>query len=97
MKSENKKIVFALSLITQIGISAMVPIFLCTFVAIRLSEWLGKDYIVLLGIALGIAVSFRNIYVLTKKMYYKDLLREKKEQDYFRSLHGSDPEDTENQ
>ncbi len=93
MKSEKKKIIFALSLVTQIGISAMVPIFLCMFIAIKLSERLGRDYIVLLGIGFGIAVSFRNIYVLTRRMYYKDYQREKKEQDYFRSLREAEPEE----
>ena len=78
-----RKIAFYLSLISQIGISMMVPIFLCAYIGIRLSEKTGIDILVLLFIFLGIVVAFRNVYHLTKKAYYKDKKKEDEFQKYF--------------
>ncbi len=77
-----RKIAFYLSLISQIGISMMVPIFLCTYIGIRLSEKTSIDILVLLFIFLGIIVAFRNVYHLTKKAYYKDKKKEDEYQKY---------------
>lgn len=87
MKSERRKIFYAISLVSQIGISMMVPIFLCTVGAIWLSEKLNKDYVVIIGIFFGIIVAFRNVYHLTKKMYGKDLKEENKKQKYYDDLY----------
>ena len=87
MKSEKQGIFYAISLVSQIGISMMVPIFLCTAGAIWLSEKLGKDYIVILGIVFGIMVAFRNVYFLTKKLYAQDLKKEKEQQKYYDNLY----------
>ena len=87
MKSEKRSIFFAISLVSQIGISMMVPIFLCTVAAIWLSDELGKDYVVIIGIFFGIIVAFRNVYILTKKMYGKELKEENKKQKYYDDLY----------
>ena len=63
-------------MISQIGISMLVPIFLCVFVGRKLDEWLGTNYITVLGIVLGIMAAFRNIYIMTKTFYAKDKARE---------------------
>ena len=63
-------------MISQIGISVIVPIFLCLFVGKRLDDWLGTNYITLIGIFLGILAAFRNIYIMTRQFYVKDKARE---------------------
>ncbi len=63
-------------MVSQIGISMLVPIFLCVFVGRKLDDWLGTNYIILIGIFLGIMAAFRNIYQMTKIFYAKDKARE---------------------
>ncbi|MBQ3060990.1 MAG: AtpZ/AtpI family protein [Lachnospiraceae bacterium] len=87
MKSEKRKILFAISLVSQIGISMMVPIFLCVGIAVWLGEKLGKDYVVIIGILLGVIVAFRNVFYLTKRMYAKDLKQENERQKYYDDLY----------
>ena len=75
MKSD-KGIVKGIVMITQIGISVLVPIFLCLFVGKWLDGLFHTSYITLIGIALGIITAFRNIYKLTKQFYAKDKANE---------------------
>lgn len=87
MNSEKHSIFYGISLVSQIGISMMVPIFLCTGVAIWISNKVGKDYVVIIGILLGIIVAFRNVYHLTRRLYEKDLKKENDKQKYFDELY----------
>lgn len=85
-QKDNKKkrnIVFYISLISQIGISMMVPIFLCGYIGLLLSKKLDMDFLVLISIFFGFAVSFRNVYVLTRGIYASDYEKEKEQQRYF--------------
>ncbi|MDE6874699.1 MAG: AtpZ/AtpI family protein [Lachnospiraceae bacterium] len=75
-----------LLMITQIGISMIVPIFLGVFLGYRLDRWLGTGFFFLVFLLLGILAAFRNIYKLTKPFYAEDLKREKEEQAYWDSL-----------
>ncbi len=59
-------------MISQIGISMLVPIFLCVFAGSKLDDLLGTNYITLIAIVLGIMAAFRNIYLMTKSFYAKD-------------------------
>lgn len=85
-RREKKKIIYAISLVTQIGISMMVPIFLCVAIAVVISDRTGKDWVVPVAILLGVVTSFRNVYILTKKMYAKDFERENEELLYFEEM-----------
>lgn len=76
----------ALLMITQIGISMIVPIFLGAFIGSWLDRRLGTVFFFLVFLAVGIFAAFRNIYYLTKPFYAEDLEREKKEQEYWDSL-----------
>ena len=75
MKAD-KKVLKSFVLITQIGITMVVPIFLCLFVGIKLDEWLKTNFIAVIGIILGIMAAFRNVYVMTKQFYAKDKAKE---------------------
>ena len=86
MKNENKKIVSAFMLVTQIGITMMTPIFLCVIIGVIVQNKTGFEYSVPIGLLLGIISAFRNVYILTKKMYFKDMEKENKELEYFENL-----------
>ncbi|MDE7061303.1 MAG: AtpZ/AtpI family protein [Lachnospiraceae bacterium] len=83
---KDRPVIKGLLMISQIGISMIVPIFLGAFLGYQLDRWLGKGFFFLIFLLFGILAAFRNIYKLTKPFYAEDLARERKEQDYWRSL-----------
>lgn len=85
MKAD-KKVWKAVVMITQIGITMLVPIFLCLFVGMKLDKWLDTNFITVIGIFLGILAAFRNVYIMTKQFYAKDKAREDAELKYFQDL-----------
>jgi len=85
-KKEKRKIIYALSLVTQLGITMIVPIFLCLFVGIKVSKYFDKSYFVMIFLVLGMVVSFRNAYQITKKMYIKDKEKEQNKRKIFDDL-----------
>lgn len=85
-KKENRKIFYGLTLVTQIGISMMVPIFICVAIAGIVQDRTQSDIAVPIGILIGIMAAFRNVYILTKKFYTKDMERENRELKYFEDM-----------
>lgn len=85
-KKEKRTIVYMISLITQIGISMIVPILLCTFIGVYINKYVDKPIIVLVFIMIGCATSFRNVYVLIKSTFASDMKRENEELEYFKEL-----------
>jgi len=79
-------IVRGFMMVSQIGISMMVPIFLCLFLGIKLNEWTESALFVPIFLLLGIAASFRNVYYLTKNFYAKDKKKEDEELAYIENL-----------
>ena len=68
----NNKVIRALLLISQLGISMMVPVFLCVFVGNFLDEKAHTGFFMPLFLVLGIAAAFRNVYYLLKPFYAKE-------------------------
>ena len=67
-----KAIVYkTLVLITQVGISVLVPIFFMLFVTIFIKNRFEID-LVLCGIIIGVVVGIRNSYMLLKKFIIDD-------------------------
>lgn len=83
---KKSKIVRSLMMVSQIGISMLVPIFLCLFFGIKLNDWFSSVYFVPIFLFLGIGVAFRNVYYLTKSFYAKDKKREDEELAYIQNL-----------
>ena len=83
---KNKSVIKAVLMISQIGISMIVPIFVGVYIGYKLDQWLGTGFLFLVFLAFGISAAFRNIYILTKPFYAEDLKREKAEQAYWNSL-----------
>lgn len=60
-----------LSLILQLGLSVLVPLFLCLALGIWLQDRFRRDWIVLVMLVLGILAGGRNAYVLARD-YIRD-------------------------
>lgn len=86
MKEEDKNVVRSFVMITQVGLSMLTPIFLCVFLGIYIDKKMHTSYWFLALLIIGILAAFRNVYVLTKRFYEKDLEKEKKEQEYFKKM-----------
>lgn len=82
----NSKVIKALMLVTQLGISMMVPIFLCVFAGNFIDKKAGTGIFLPIFLILGIAAAFRNVYYLLKPFYAKDKAREDAELAYIERL-----------
>lgn len=58
-----------LALITQFGISMLVPIFLCSFLGKYLDDTLNTSYWFIILFFVGALAGFRNVYIMAKKTY----------------------------
>ncbi|WP_129599334.1 AtpZ/AtpI family protein [Anaerophilus nitritogenes] len=68
MRKSNYDIMKNITLITQIGISMIVPIFICIYIGNWLDKKLGTNFIFLLiFIILGVGASFLNVYKMVMK------------------------------
>lgn len=76
----------ALVMVTQVGISMMTPILLCGVLGFYLDRWLATGYWFVILIILGILAAFRNVYLLMRKFYAKDLEKEKQQLQYEKEL-----------
>ena len=74
----NKDVQKTLVLITQFGISMIVPIGLCMFLGIFVADKLSAPIITVPFFIIGALAGFRNVYILAKSVYKDD---KKKEQD----------------
>ncbi len=82
----NSKVIKALMLVTQLGISMMVPIFLCVLAGGFIDKKAGTGFWLPIFLFLGIAAAFRNVYYLLKPFYAKDKAKEDAELAYIERL-----------
>lgn len=61
-----KSVYTTFALISQLGISMIVPVFLCVFIGMKLEEKLQLP-LTIPFIILGILAGFRNVYALVKQ------------------------------
>lgn len=76
----------ALVMVTQVGISMLTPILMCTAAGYYLDRWLGTGYWLILLLILGILAAFRSVYLLMQKFYAKDLRKEQQQLRYEKEL-----------
>ncbi len=67
--SYNRSVYRSLAVITQFGISMLVPIFLCSFLGMYLDRKAGTSYIMIILFFVGALAGFRNIYIVAKRIY----------------------------
>lgn len=65
----NNSVIQSFAMVTQFGISMLVPIFLCAFLGWYLDEKLGTSYLFIILFFVGALAGFRNIYIMSKKIY----------------------------
>lgn len=86
MNKENREVLRAFSLITQIGITLLTTVFLCIFIGYKMDEKFGTSFWFPIWLILGLLAGFQNIYNLVKRFYFKDKIKEDKELEYFERL-----------
>lgn len=73
-------------MISQIGISMMVPIFLCAGIGWWIDGQFHTRIWFLIMIFIGIGAAFRNVYMITRSFYSADLKKEQERLEYIESL-----------
>jgi F0F1-type ATP synthase assembly protein I len=78
---KNKSVFQALVLVTQFGISMLVPILLCTLLGVYIGKRFSIPIIAVPLFLIGALAGFRNVYRLAKSVYEdKDVGNAKKDQ-----------------
>ncbi len=83
---KNNDVIKGIIMITQIGLTMLVPIFLCVFIGYQLDLHFQTDFWFIIFLILGFLTAFRNVYVLTRQFYAKDKAREDAELRYLEGL-----------
>lgn len=86
MDNKDTKIIKSIVMITQIGISMLVPIFLCAALGVWLNRLFNTQICFLVLVFLGIGAAFRNVYILTKSFYSEDMKKEHDRLKYIQEL-----------
>ncbi len=69
MKKEYSDVIKALTYLTQVGLTAIIPIFIWIFIAEFIREKLSLgSYVLIIGILLGVASAYVSLYKLFKTM-----------------------------
>ncbi len=72
MKKERIEVLKALSMLTQIGLQIFVPVACCIIGAGWLRSYYNLgNWIVILGIVMGVGAGFSNLYAVIQKMTKK--------------------------
>ena len=68
-KKDHSSVYQTLALVSQFGISMLVPIFLCSFLGKFIDDRLNTSYWFIILFFVGALAGFRNIYILARKTY----------------------------
>lgn len=93
---KEKKVLRSFVMVSQIGISMMVPIFLCGAIGYWLNGQFHNELLFLFALIIGIGAAFRNLFIVTKSFYASDLKKEQEAADYMKHLkeyHKEHPEE----
>ena len=71
-RKDRRKAAALIGMISQFGITMMVPIFLCFFAGRALDKHFGTAWWTIVLFFVGALAGFRNIYVLAKKYFKND-------------------------
>lgn len=86
MGKKERTIIRCLTMISQIGISMMVPMFLCAGIGWWLDRQFHTQAWFLIMLFIGIGAAFRNVYFLTKSFYSEDMKKEHERLQYIQDL-----------
>lgn len=83
---KEKKVLRSFVMISQIGISMMVPIFICGAIGYWLNGQFQKVIFFPILLVIGVGAAFRNLFILTKSFYEKDSKKEHETSKYINEL-----------
>lgn len=83
---KDRKVLRSFTMISQIGISMMVPIFLCGLIGYWLNHQFHGEIFFPILLVVGIGAAFRNLFILTKTFYAKDMKKEQEAAKYMEEL-----------
>lgn len=86
MDDKGRKVFRSFAMVSQIGISMMVPIFLCGAIGWWINRLTGMQVWFLLMLFLGIGAAFRSVYMITKSFYSEDMKKEHERLKYIQEL-----------
>lgn len=86
LKKEDKKVLKAFSMVSQVGLTMMTPVLISGFIGLKLDQWFSTGYWFIIFLIMGVLAAFRSLYFLTRQFYSKDLEKEKAEQEYYDSM-----------
>lgn len=86
MDDKGRKVFRSFAMVSQIGISMMVPIFLCGTIGWWINRLTGMQVWFLLMLFLGIGAAFRSVYMITKSFYSEDMKKEHERLKYIQEL-----------
>ena len=66
---KNKSVFRSLVLVTQFGISMLVPILLCTLLGVYIGKKFSIPVIAVPLFIMGALAGFRNVYIMAKRVY----------------------------
>ena len=69
LQVKKNKVFQTLTLVSQFGITMLVPILLCTLIGVYIGEKFSIPIITVPLFMLGALAGFRNIYIMAKKTY----------------------------
>lgn len=81
-KKRNRDVVRALSMITQLGITMLVPIVLCFFFGRWLDSRFDTGCFMIIFTILGVLAAYRNLFAITKPLLKGE--REREDEAYHR-------------
>lgn len=93
---KEKSVLRSFAMVSQIGISMMVPIFLCAALGYWLDGQFHRQYFFLIMLLLGVGAAFKNLFVLTKRFYARESANEQEKLRYMEELrhyHEKHPEE----
>lgn len=93
---KDRKVLRSFVMVSQIGISMMVPIFLCGAIGYWLNKQFHGELYFPVMLLLGIGAAFRSLFTITASFYRKDVEKEKSKLAYMedlRNYHEEHPEE----
>ena len=86
LKKEDKKVLKAFSMVSQVGLTMITPVLISGFIGLKLDEWFSTGYWFVIFLIMGVLAAFRSLYFLTRQFFSKDLEKERAEQEYYDSM-----------
>ena len=74
-----KEVFRSLTMVTQLGVSVMVPVFMCIFIGYVIDKYCGTSTMIIF-LLLGIGAGMRNAYIMAMKVL-NESVRDKEEAD----------------